>query len=89
MWQEGEPSFELYSKERGQLLGSLKKRAKWLEDALNKMEGVSCNPAEGALYAMPRLHLPKKACEVLNCPCSRSQLDVSAMHECTAVMPPV
>ena len=28
------------------------------------MEGVSCNAAEGALYAMPRIRLPRKAAEV-------------------------
>ena len=62
--QEGEPSYELYAKERAGLLDSLKKRARWLEDALNSMEGVTCNAAEGALYAMPRIRLPKKASEV-------------------------
>ena len=27
------------------------------------MEGGTCNAAEGALYAMPRIRLPKKATE--------------------------
>ena len=46
------------------------------------MEGVSCNPAEGALYAMPRLHLPKKACEVriATVPCQVPLLALVAME---------
>lgn len=34
-----------------------------LEDALNSLEGISCNKAEGAMYLFPRLHLPQKAIE--------------------------
>ncbi|RZR91440.1 hypothetical protein BHM03_00019554 [Ensete ventricosum] len=34
-----------------------------LEDAFNRLEGVTCNKAEGAMYLFPRLHLPKKAIE--------------------------
>lgn len=34
-----------------------------LEDALNKLEGVSCNRAEGAMYLFPCLNLPQKAIE--------------------------
>lgn len=32
-----------------------------LEDALNSLEGITCNKAEGAMYLFPRLHLPSKA----------------------------
>lgn len=32
-----------------------------LEDALNNLEGVSCNKAEGAMYLFPRIELPLKA----------------------------
>ncbi|GAX86501.1 hypothetical protein CEUSTIGMA_g13909.t1 [Chlamydomonas eustigma] len=62
--QEGEPSFELYEKEKNAILGSLKRRAELLVSALNKLEGVSCNAAEGALYAFPRITLPQKAIDV-------------------------
>lgn len=34
-----------------------------LEDALNSLEGVTCNRAEGAMYLFPRIELPKKAIE--------------------------
>jgi hypothetical protein len=46
--QPGEESFELYEKERDGVLGSLKRRAKIMVDALNKLEGISCQPTEGA-----------------------------------------
>jgi len=32
-----------------------------LTEAMNKLEGVSCNAAEGAMYVFPRLHLPERA----------------------------
>lgn len=32
-----------------------------LEEALNNLEGVTCNRAEGAMYLFPRVHLPQKA----------------------------
>lgn len=34
-----------------------------LEAALNSLEGVSCNKAEGAMYLFPRFDFPKKALE--------------------------
>lgn len=47
--QPGDESFELYKKERDAVLGSLKRRAKIMVDTLNKLEGISCQPTEGAL----------------------------------------
>lgn len=32
-----------------------------LEEAFNKLEGVTCNKAEGAMYLFPRIRLPEKA----------------------------
>ncbi len=32
-------------------------------DALNTLPGITCNAAEGALYAFPRIHLPPAALE--------------------------
>ncbi|KAG2447826.1 hypothetical protein HYH02_007282 [Chlamydomonas schloesseri] len=59
--QPGEASYELYRKEKSDILGSLKRRAELLVGALNRLEGVSCNAAEGALYAFPRVTLPEAA----------------------------
>jgi alanine transaminase len=36
------------------VLGSLARRASKLVEQLNKLPGVTCNDAEGALYAFPR-----------------------------------
>ena len=57
----GDESYELYLAEKGGILSSLKRRAKTLEDALNSLEGVTCNRAEGAMYLFPRIELPQKA----------------------------
>ncbi|XP_052176540.1 alanine aminotransferase 2-like [Diospyros lotus] len=59
----GDESYESYSAEKNDILSSLARRAKTLEDALNSLEGISCNKAEGAMYLFPRLHLPQKAIE--------------------------
>mmetsp|Transcript_5673 Transcript_5673/g.17294 ORF Transcript_5673/g.17294 Transcript_5673/m.17294 type:complete len:479 (-) Transcript_5673:522-1958(-) len=59
----GEPSYDTYLKERDGILSSLKRRAMRMVDALNKMEGVTCNAAEGAMYAFPQITLPPKAIE--------------------------
>ena len=58
---EGEPSYPLYAQERDAILDSLKRRAKLITEEMNKMEGVSCNSVEGAMYAFPRVRLPAKA----------------------------
>ncbi|KAF7813968.1 Alanine aminotransferase 2 [Senna tora] len=57
----GDESYESYSAERDGILSSLTRRAKTLEEALNKLEGITCNKAEGAMYLFPRILLPEKA----------------------------
>ena len=59
--QEGEPSYKQFAEERDGILSSLKRRAVIMEEALNKLDGVTCNPAEGSLYVFPRIRLPKGA----------------------------
>jgi len=61
--KEGDASYDLYVKERDDILSSLKRRAKLIVSGLNKLEGVSCNDAEGAMYAFPTITLPAKAQE--------------------------
>ncbi|KAK4427448.1 Alanine aminotransferase 2, mitochondrial [Sesamum alatum] len=62
----GDESYESYSAEKDAILSSLARRAKKLEEALNGLEGVTCNRAEGAMYLFPRIELPKKAIEAAN-----------------------
>eukprot|EP00164_Ancoracysta_twista_P003504 GFYU01004677.1.p1 GENE.GFYU01004677.1~~GFYU01004677.1.p1 ORF type:complete len:507 (+),score=147.76 GFYU01004677.1:70-1590(+) len=61
--RKGDPSFELYEKERTGIIASLKTRAEKLSVFLNSLDGVTCNDAQGAMYAFPQIHLPAKMCE--------------------------
>lgn len=59
----GDPSYFLYQKERDEIYDSLKRRAIKLTTFLNTLEGVTCNAAQGAMYAFPQIRLPPKAIE--------------------------
>jgi len=61
--KEGEQSYSLYIQERDTIYQSLKRRAEKLTKFLNSLEGISCNPAEGAMYAFPQIYLPIKLVE--------------------------
>jgi alanine transaminase len=58
---EGEPSYELYIKEKNHVLGELALKARMVTETLNKIEGVKCNEVMGAMYAFPQIFLPEKA----------------------------
>jgi alanine transaminase len=57
----GSPSSPRYVKERQDILDSLSRRALKLVAAFNSLPGMSCQPAEGALYTFPTIHLSPKA----------------------------
>ena len=57
----GEDSFDLFTNEEFSIFDSLKRRANSLVKGLNEIDGMSCNPSEGAMYAFPRVQLPPKA----------------------------
>ncbi|XP_050136488.1 alanine aminotransferase 2, mitochondrial-like [Malus sylvestris] len=57
----GDESYEMYLAEKDGILSSLARRAKALEEALNSLEGVTCNRAEGAMYLFPCITLPQNA----------------------------
>lgn len=57
----GDPSHEAYAAERDAILDSLRRRASMVSTALRKLQGVSCQEAEGALYAFPSISLPAGA----------------------------
>lgn len=61
--KEGEPSYELYKKEYDHTFRTLEERAMRLFEAFKKMDGVTCNQPEGAMYLFPRIQLPEKAIE--------------------------
>jgi alanine transaminase len=57
----GDESYELFIKEESDIFEGLKRRAKFLVDGLNAIDGITCNPAEGAMYAFPNVTIPPKA----------------------------
>lgn len=57
----GDPSFELYREEKASLIESLKRRAIRITNAFNSLEGVLCQPTDGAMYSFPRITLPPAA----------------------------
>ncbi len=54
----GTASAALWKSEREGILSELATRAKILAEGLNRIEGISCNEAAGAMYAFPRIKLP-------------------------------
>lgn len=59
----GDESYELFEKENSAIFEGLKERSQKLVDGLNKIPGISCVPAEGAMYAFPSVEIPPKAFE--------------------------
>ena len=59
--KQGDPSYPLYAAERDAILSSLQRRAQKLIGALGALEGASCQPVEGAMYAFPSITLPPGA----------------------------
>lgn len=45
------------------VLKNLADKAKMTYEAFNSIEGVKCNPVQGAMYAFPQIMLPPKAIE--------------------------
>lgn len=61
--QPGDESYDQFMKEESEIFEGLKRRSKALVDGLNAVDGITCNPAEGAMYAFPNVTLPPKAIE--------------------------
>ncbi|CAF0919924.1 unnamed protein product [Adineta ricciae] len=61
--KEGEQSYELYKKERTDVLNRLKEKANLVSELFNSIEGFQCNTVMGAMYAFPRVDLPQRAIE--------------------------
>jgi alanine transaminase len=59
--KQGDPSYDTYTTERSAILESLQRRATKLSHALDQLEGVSCNSADGAMYCFPSIVLPEGA----------------------------
>lgn len=61
--QPGEPSYDLYKKERDGILAALKERAELVHKTLSSFEGYKVNPVQGAMYVFPQIEIPPKAVE--------------------------
>ncbi|XP_060608554.1 alanine aminotransferase 2-like [Ruditapes philippinarum] len=59
----GEPSYDLFMKEKDFVLGQLKKKAEMVTETFNSIDGISCNVVQGAMYAFPNIKIPAKAIE--------------------------
>nr|XP_020447115.1 alanine aminotransferase 2-like isoform X2 [Monopterus albus] len=59
--QPGEPSYNSFIKERTATLSALAEKAKLTEEILNTVQGIHCNPVQGAMYSFPRITIPEKA----------------------------
>ncbi|KAL3276686.1 hypothetical protein HHI36_012056 [Cryptolaemus montrouzieri] len=57
----GEPSYEQFQHERKSIVGAFKMSAAIAEESFNSLDGIFCNPIEGAIFSYPQLRLPQKA----------------------------
>lgn len=61
--QPGDESYELFMKEKKEVLESLKYKSKLVCDTFNAIEGITCQTLQGAMYAFPNITLPAKFIE--------------------------
>jgi alanine transaminase len=61
--REGDESYPLYKEETTTTHENLLKRSKYMHERFNALKGVSCQPADGAMYLFPRIDMPKRAIE--------------------------
>ena len=54
-----EPSYELWRHQIDSIYHTLQSRSQLIADSLNRLPGIFAEPAMGALYVLPRVHLPK------------------------------
>ncbi|WRT68680.1 uncharacterized protein IL334_005659 [Kwoniella shivajii] len=59
----GSPSYDLWKQETDLIHNNLKERSLLMAEHFNKLPGMSCNPAEGAMYLFPKIEMPQKAIE--------------------------
>jgi len=60
----GDASYESHTAEANAVYESLQRRANFLTENLNKVEGIDSQVVSGALYAFPTIELPQRAKEV-------------------------
>jgi len=62
--EPGGESYDLFQEEESSIYNSLAKRAQFVVAGLNSIDGITCQPAQGAMYCFPRIEgLPARALE--------------------------
>ena len=59
--EKGDESYENHELEQSLIFESLKRRSKIVQAGLNAVEGMSCQPAQGAMYCFPSVQVPDRA----------------------------
>ena len=59
--KKGEPSYDLWEKETQDIHDTLERRSENMAKRFSELPGVHIEPAMGALYLFPQLHLSKRA----------------------------
>lgn len=59
--KKGDESYDQWLTETTLTHENLASRSKYMCEQFNKLEGVSCQPADGAMYLFPQLTMPEKA----------------------------
>jgi alanine transaminase len=57
----GDASYDQWHTETTTTLDNLKSRSLYMAERFNKLKGMSCQPAEGAMYLFPKIDIPEKA----------------------------
>ncbi|KAJ9104248.1 hypothetical protein QFC19_004065 [Naganishia cerealis] len=57
----GDASYELFHEETSATHQALKDRSAYMSERFNTLPGMSCQPAEGAMYLFPQIAMPEKA----------------------------
>ncbi|HEY6098992.1 MAG TPA: aminotransferase class I/II-fold pyridoxal phosphate-dependent enzyme, partial [Anaeromyxobacter sp.] len=97
----GEPSHARYEKERREVLEALRRKAEIVERGLDAVPGIQCNRVAGAMYAFPRITLPRGVTDDAYClalleetgicvvPGSGFGQDAGTAHFRTTILPPL
>lgn len=59
----GDESYDLFQEENTRIFEGLKERSQKLVKGLNSIPGITCERADGAMYAFPKVDVPEKAIE--------------------------
>lgn len=57
----GDASYELWHEETSATHQNLLDRSAYMSERFNALPGMSCQPAEGAMYLFPQIDMPEKA----------------------------